>query len=200
MKNVKSTLGSKYLVDWESEHGKQLLDKMFYTDQEKAFIIGREILYASSHRIYIKMVLATSALTGAYYSAYALDQFTPIGRMFKVWARGVLYGGVALLFLGTYSLLMNVYHQWMTFRTDYKLARLRPYYAQGGVDYYNKVLARNIIMRDMLGKEGRDFYMADGNVIGFFQTKLTSHRDNMLKYVKMWEDGELTEQELKEEQ
>ena len=64
---------------------------------------------------------------------------------------------------------------------DKAAAGVSPEYSQGGVEYYNKILQRNVAIREFQGETGRSLYTGKGDVIqGIIRVKspnITDRRD-----------------------
>lgn len=46
---------------------------------------------------------------------------------------------------------------------DERAANVSPSYAEGGLEFYEKILQRNTALRQLMGKEGEDLYTVFGN-------------------------------------
>jgi len=53
--------------------------------------------------------------------------------------------------------------------SDEKSAGYGPDFAEGGIEYYDKMLARNVALRELLGKDGEKRFTAKGNIRTSFQ-------------------------------
>ena len=66
----------------------------------------------------------------------------------------------------------DTYNRRVDKELDSRAASVSPEYSQGGAEYYNKILQRNIALRHFQGDQGRSMYTAHGEVIqGVFRVK-----------------------------
>ena len=75
----------------------------------------------------------------------------------------------------------DAYNRHMEKALDKAAAGISPDYSEGGVEYYNKILQRNIAIRDFQGEAGRSLSTGKGDVIqGIIRVKtpnITDRRD-----------------------
>ncbi|KAJ8350698.1 hypothetical protein SKAU_G00258280 [Synaphobranchus kaupii] len=78
--------------------------------------------------------------------------------------RGVV--NVVALGLGAVSYLLtaDAVNQWLDFSSDRKAARISRDYAEGGVEFYDKILTRNKTLRTLMGQKGEEMYAPSGNL------------------------------------
>lgn len=89
-----------------------------------------------------------------------------------------------LLFKDTCTLLLED-------RVERNVAALGEEYVQGGVEYYEKILKRNIALRTLLGSQGEKRFTACGNDNTLFRTRTlpnTMRYDNMKKALQKVEN------------
>ena len=65
----------------------------------------------------------------------------------------------------SYFITKDAYNRYIEKELDARAAGISPDYAEGGVEYYNKLLQRNIALRELLGEEGRSQYTMRGDII-----------------------------------
>ena len=74
-------------------------------------------------------------------------------------------------------------------KVDKKVASLGQEYSQGGVEYYTKLLRRNVILRSMMGSSGENLFTKFGNDKTYIRRKhvqTTTRRDNLEKYLEQF--------------
>ena len=68
--------------------------------------------------------------------------------------------------------------------TDERVTLLGDEYAKGGVEFYTKILQRNVALRSILDDEGAKLFTAFGNDHTFFRTRhvpYTVRRDSAIR-------------------
>lgn len=177
-------------VDWNSEAAGQLLDSMVFSEKAKLFSIAREVSYLDSQECLWDMFLRVGAASGAYafgtfaYTALNLEQYILGFRL------GV-FGAIGLVFLGIFVFARDAYHCSLDNKVDRKVAKMRRRYAEGGVEYYTKLLQRNKALREILGYDGRLRFTAYGNEFTPLRTKavkLSTRLQNVSKRLEAYGD------------
>lgn len=74
-------------------------------------------------------------------------------------------------------------------KADRNAATVSKDYAKGGVEFYDKILSRNRILRALMGKEGTKIYAPSGNIFPrhWFRIKYTRYtyrRDLIVNILK----------------
>jgi len=180
-------------VDWNSSAGKELQSALVLSDKAKAFVIAREIFHAKSLTVHIDALLQLSCLLSAYYSGIWLNNSLLLTLRLKPWARFIAFSMIGVVWLAFYIMISDGSHCWYDNRVDRVAAKLRKIYAEGGVEYYEKVLQRNCALRTLLGSKGAKQFTRYGNVVSLWRNRsvqLTSRRDNVLKFLAEYEHEE----------
>ena len=177
-------------LDWDSPAGQELVDSLQLSDQAKAFVIAREIYHINSYYLHVDYLIRSLLCTAAYCTANVVERKLNSVHRLKLWASVSIYLFVAgvtfLLFLAVDDSRVC----WLENSADRRAAKLNKYYATGGVEYYNKALARNKALRKLMGSNGLLKYTAFGNDVSYVRQKhvlLTTRRDNLVKYSKQYE-------------
>lgn len=99
----------------------------------------------------------------AYYSVtnYFNLKFNLYARPLAL--RLVLYTLTGSLVLGQYFLLKDFTQMYFEQKVDQELKEKNRIFAEGGKEMYGKLMARNVALRMLLGKEGEKAYSALGN-------------------------------------
>ena len=69
------------------------------------------------------------------------------------------------MLLCSYFLLKDGYNRYIDKELDRRAANIKPDYAAGGVEYYDKLMRRNVALRDLQGEKGRSLYTGKGEFI-----------------------------------
>ena len=59
----------------------------------------------------------------------------------------------------------DAYNRRVDKELDSRAAGVSPEYSQGGAEYYNQILQRNIALRHFQGDQGRKMYNAHGEIV-----------------------------------
>ena len=169
-------------VDWYSEGGQQLMASMLLSDQAKRFAIARELEYTKTNALLMRLVLQSCCFGGAYFAGFAGNVVFDLRRRLKGWARVALYGIIGGVALGFYISLHDVYMCHRDNKADRNAAKLGQDFAEGGLEYYNKMLQRRQALRILLGPDGPSMYTQYGNEVYGVRTphvQCSQRRDNV---------------------
>ena len=173
-------------VDWNSESGKQLANALLLSEDAKAFAVAREVQYAANYHVWVELALRSFFMCFAYMTGFQMNNHLNMQGRLKWWARGMVYTTVAASYGFLYLILSDTYTCSRDLRADRLAAKMGKNYAQGGVEYYVKILQRNQMLRRLLGSEGSNHYTLYGNVVSVYRfpkVDLTTRRDNLIAFV-----------------
>ncbi|XP_053545774.1 transmembrane protein 177 [Bombina bombina] len=150
-------------VDWNSEHGTYLQQALHFSVEAQKFSLAREVVHAQSNSPVIQAFVAPSCFTGVCLSGVAIKQILGLysGPMIL---RGLLNIGLAVIGLAGYFLSYDAVSQWLDYQSDKKVASISKAYAHGGLEFYDKILARNRTLRYLMGEQGEKVYAPSGNL------------------------------------
>ena len=171
-------------VDWTSENGKRLVNALLLSENAKKFAFARQVFYVDSS--YVQMDVALRLLCGlcAYTLGFNLNRKLNLKSSLKRWARGSIYSLIGSAWFLMYIVLKDMYTCYQDNTADRQAANLGRDYAEGGVEYYSKVLSRNQSIRELMGTEGPFYYTKFGNNVATLRTKtvqLSTRRDNLIR-------------------
>lgn len=167
-------------IDWSSPAGRQLVDAMVLSERARQYAIARELFYLRTYHAHIQGLLVGVSFFMAYWMGAAANALYGLRRRLPTGSRVVVYsffGGIGATF---YCFASDSYTSYRDRKVDRKAAELGLEYAQGGVEFYNKLLQRNMALRVLMGPDGGKRYTAYGNDIHFWRSPnmpLTSRRD-----------------------
>jgi len=182
----------QHSVDWNSERGEALLKAIVLSDRAKGFAIAREINYARSYHLHVETFLRSLFCVLAYSCGSIMNRLLKFNQRLRPWARFSTYSFIGAFWFLLYVVSADTYHCFRDNSADRKAAALNRLYAEGGVEYYTKLLARNQAIRTMMGSEGPKKYTAYGNVVSTWRrdhVQLTTRRDNVQSSLQKFENS-----------
>lgn len=175
-------------VDWESDTGSALRDSLVFSPEAQKFAIAREVARLNSGGPVVNAAVAPVCLGGVWVYSAVLKQ------AFGLHAGPALFRGVVnILAVGlgavSYLLTSDSVGQWIDYSSDRRAAGLSRDYAKGGVEFYDKILSRNKMLRSLMGQKGEEMYAPSGNLfpanlLQMKHTAYTSRRDGILALLK----------------
>ncbi|XP_025059096.1 transmembrane protein 177 isoform X2 [Alligator sinensis] len=181
-------------VDWESKEGHALKDALTFSLEAQKFAISREVMYLQSNSPIIKAAVAPIFLAGTFISAVAIKQH--LGLYSSPLALRVVFNLIfAMIGFFCYHCASDSVSRSLDYRADRKAAAISKDYARGGVEFYDKILSRNRILRALMGKQGQRMYAPSGNLFpgslfGLKHTPYTSRRDLIVNILNMSQELE----------
>lgn len=176
------------LVDWRSETGSALKEVLVFSVDAQKFAIAREVAHLQSGGPIMSAAVAPFCLGGVWVYSVALKQVfrlhggpAPLRGAVNVFALGI--GAIS------YFLTSDAVNQWLDYKSDRRAAAVSRDYARGGVEFYDKILSRNRLLRSQMGEKGEEMYAPSGNlfpahILQLKRTPYTSRRDQILALLK----------------
>lgn len=149
-------------LDLTSEYGSKLGEALILSDKVKEFAICREILMTQNNKV---MIESTYPFIAVFF-VYNLSQY--LNRRLNLYAapqslRGIFYSIIGLFGMGSYFLFKDMTEVHYEAQVDKKLCELGPDYIEAGLIFYEKLLQRNVALRELMGNEGKSKYTKLGN-------------------------------------
>ncbi|XP_053983703.1 transmembrane protein 177 [Hylaeus volcanicus] len=168
-------------IPWHQQEAKDFLESLVLSENAKKFALAREILKLRDNSIemdtlrYLSHFLLLFFIYNTFHKGMKLSE-RKIAR-FMI-ASAACVGGIAS-FIGLYNSNQNA----RDIKVDTKLSILGPEYIEGGKEFYEKLLKRNIALRTLLGENGKKLFTTNGNEIYFlWPNRLSIHnRKNFLE-------------------
>ncbi|NXS06467.1 TM177 protein, partial [Neodrepanis coruscans] len=163
-------------VDWESSEGVALREALTFSLQAQKFAIAREVVYLQSSSPLATAAVAPACLAGTFLC----------GRVMKV-LLGLSSGPLILRSICNivsaaggllcYCVSSDAMTHHLDCKADRKAATVSTDYARGGVEFYDKILSRNRVLRGLMGKQGMKMYAPSGNLFPrhWFRIKYTPY-------------------------
>ncbi|KAL3831670.1 hypothetical protein ACJMK2_023393 [Sinanodonta woodiana] len=184
--------------DWNTQLGQELLQNCILSRNAKKFGIAREMMYVKSWSVHIEAVNQSFSSLGFFWTVNFLNGRFMLARHTKPWFRVIVYSLCGILWSTVYFLIKDRYNWYLDQQVDRKAAEISKELAEGGVEFYDKILKRNVCMRQMLGPEFERKYTARGNeVIGTFRNRhlpLYDRKVFVSQILKSMEEEELKKQ------
>ncbi|NXS90960.1 TM177 protein, partial [Jacana jacana] len=163
-------------VDWESNEGVALKEALTFSLAAQKFAIAREIVYLQNNSPLARAVVAPSCLAGTFLCGTAIKLLLGLSPGYMVLRRlsnFITAAGGLMCYYVSYDAL--TYH--LDCKADRKAATVSKDYARGGVEFYDKILSRNRILRGLMGKRGIKMYCPSGNLFPryWFRIKYTPY-------------------------
>ncbi|XP_033762786.1 transmembrane protein 177-like [Pecten maximus] len=205
-------------VDVNSEEGIALKKSLILTDEERKFVLMRELLSCQNNPdnmiAALRIVTATTFLGLTYYARELMIQNvgmrfsalakTDLHEISKIFARGPLYVFILGTGLVTYFSLLFLYKNRLEKQSDRTVASMDKSYAEAGRDYYQRIIARNQVCRNILGtKDGDYLFTAKGDTRPWFfsqETPVTERLVIMESYLSKYAEGNDKSQVRSEDQ
>ncbi|CAH1959440.1 unnamed protein product [Acanthoscelides obtectus] len=157
-------------IIWDKEEAQQLLDSLVMSENGQLYAMAKEILYRQSPKPLLDMCFATMSIIGLYGTSRHLNtKFDLYSRPIQL--RLAMYYFVAMFMYGVYIMSKDTTQIFAEERIDKKLKQIDPRFAEGGAEYYRKVLQRNIALRTLMGSEGERRFSITGNENTFLRTR-----------------------------
>jgi len=147
-----------------SETGKSFAASLVMSDDAKKFALAREIERTKMQPFIFHGTLSTCFILLNYNFARIINKRLELFSrppMFRMY----LYLGLPPTMILSYFLLKDGYNRYIDKELDRRTAGLSPEYAKAGVEYYDKLLTRNVALRELQGEAGKSVYTGKGDVI-----------------------------------
>ena len=180
-------------VDWNSGAGKDLRDSLILSPNGKLFGVAREICYVSRNHVAIQGAATGLACFTAYWIGFALNNLYSLRTRMKMWGRFGLYGVIGISVYYLHLFCMDAILVRRDLKTDKNVSKLGVEYAEGGLEYYEKLLQRNKALRQLMGAAGEKAYTMYGNKMVTLReggAPITVRRDRMVENLKQYKSRE----------
>ncbi|XP_025836713.1 transmembrane protein 177 [Agrilus planipennis] len=149
-------------VPWELDDGKLLYKSLFLSENAQIYAMAREIEMCRTLKFPIDSLLMVSASLAAYGLGNTLNvKYNMYAKPRAI--RVIMYGLIGAFMFLTYCFIKDAVQLHFERKIDEYLKNKNDIFKEGGKEYYEKVLMRNIALRGLLGSEGTSLYTALGN-------------------------------------
>ncbi|NWS70787.1 TM177 protein, partial [Crotophaga sulcirostris] len=163
-------------VDWESNEGVALKEALTFSLEAQKFAIAREVVYLWNGSPLASAVVAPGCLAGTFLFGRGIKLLLGLSSgpviLRSLCNLVTATGGLMFYFISSDAM---TYH--LDCKADRKAATVSKDYARGGVEFYDKILSRNKILRGLMGKQGPKMYAPSGNLFPryWFRIKYTPY-------------------------
>lgn len=157
-------------LEWNSEQGQKLLNSMILSENAQIYAMASEIKMRQSWKFAFDVIFATSSASLVYGVSNQLNIKTNLYSKPRS-VRLVMYALVTTFFTTTYFMLKDTATIYLEKKIDEDLINKNPIFLEGGRDFYSKIIERNKILREIMGKSGQKLYTALGNENTYLRTK-----------------------------
>ncbi|KAM5153125.1 transmembrane protein 177 [Mantella aurantiaca] len=170
-------------VDWGGDAGKRLREALTFSPDAQKFSLAREAAHGRGGGPLLQAAVAPACLAAVCVAGVGLKQMLGLYAGPAV-LRGVFNLLAAALGVAGCVFCHDAVSHWEDYRADRKVAAVSESYARGGLEFYEKILARNRVLRGMMGERGEAMYAPSGNVFPRQRLRLkhapyTSRRDRI---------------------
>jgi len=170
-------------VEWGSEGGQLLQDSLVLSENAQKFGIAREYCMSDSHYVYVKGLLPAGGIMSYFMlSRTANDMLYGLykPRSFRI----LIYSGIGLFSYGLWAVSMDILTKYYENAADKRAGSISLDYARGGVEFYSKILQRNMGLRHVMGTTGEKHYTFFGNDVEYIRERhvpFTKRKSNLEK-------------------
>jgi len=164
----------------DSEAAKSFCSSMILSEEAKKFSIAREI-----ERLRVQPFLMHGSVSFCFI-LLTYNIARAINKKFNMFKKPPLVRGIAYLSILpsmtlAYLLTKDAANRMFDIELDRRAAQISPAYAAGGVEYYEKVMQRNIALRELDRENGSSMYTRKGEVVDgvvrFKKASLTARKE-----------------------
>ncbi|CAG0896034.1 unnamed protein product [Darwinula stevensoni] len=157
-------------VAWETASGAALRSSLILSTAAQHYAIATQIYHATTHHVWQRISLTTTITLLAYTVLYRLNNRLALHarkRSVRFTFYSLVIGMAALMWLFL-SDALRVHHER---GADDFACSMGEDYIRGGIEYYEKLLQRNLALRELMGKEGEHKFSGKGNPRELFRFK-----------------------------
>ncbi|XP_046388564.1 transmembrane protein 177 [Ischnura elegans] len=163
-------LVNQHLVPWTTPEGKAFEEAVVLSPAAQKYAMACQVSLCQSPFVFLLGLYPMLTTFFAYATASSLNtRFQLHSRRFYI--RGTMYSIIGLFAFGLWALANDFTTSRFEMKADLDACAVSPEYARGGEEFYKKILARNIALRQMMGPEGEKVFTAYGNDQVFFRQK-----------------------------
>lgn len=150
------------VVPWGTPEADRFLKSIVLSEKAQLYAMAREIKMADSPKFLLDSLYVSFPIA-MYYGA--TSQLNTKYNLFSK-ARGmrvIIYALFGAFTAGYYFFLKDFTQAYYERAVDRQLKEISPIFAEGGREFYSKLMSRNIALRSLLGKRGESCFTSLGN-------------------------------------
>lgn len=157
-------------VAWSTKEGQQFLHSLILSEAAQKFAIGCEVAYVRTPYVYCNTFYPFTALFFVYATIQHLKRKLHLEKQPQAF-RGMVYILLSIFGVGLWAVLKDVTTTHYEKKCDEEVSSLSEVYAKGGLEFYSKILQRNIALRSLMNEKGKKLYSVSGNRLYFIRQK-----------------------------
>lgn len=168
------------------------MESLIFSEPAKKYSIARELILTDNLRILIKSVTVPITSLPIYALGYSIINRLPTNSFkIRVMAFFLLCNVGICIFLLIRTIIENSFQH----NADKKVCDLGEEYIRGGIEYYDKLIQRNLVLRNII-PNGNNIYSEKGNelsIISIFSELSLTYRKKYLESRLEMHTNELNE-------
>lgn len=176
------------------ESGKKFTESLVLSESAKKYSIAHELILSDNFQILFKSISFPVTLIPMYALGHTVMSSLPVNRFkIRVLAFFLLCNLGIFVWLFAHTVVNNFYLS----KADEKVCDIGLEYIHGGIEYYEKLIQRNLILRNII-PDGKNLYSEQGNKLAFISvfselplTYRKKYLENKLKIYTNEKDGTL---------
>jgi len=148
----------------ESEAASSFCSSMILSRNAKKFSIARELERTRLQPFMTQGMFSFTFILLTYNTARIINKKLGLFRRPPL-IRGIAYLGLLPTMVISYLVVKDAYSRYIDKELDRRAAGVNPEFAAGGVEYYNKLLQRNMALRELEGDGGKARYTGNGEMM-----------------------------------
>jgi len=151
------------LINDKSEPGQKFMESLILSEPAKKFSIARELILTDNFRVFIKSISLSMTLLPMYAIGSHLMDLLPANPI-KI--RALAFFLLCNVGVFVWLLVRTAIENFYQIDADKIVGNINQEYARGGVEFYEKLIQRNLALRSII-PGGEMIYSEQGNQLGF---------------------------------
>lgn len=163
--------------DRKNPNVNDFLESLILSEKAKKFAIARELFHTDTYRVFIvSLAMFMAPLAALAMSRYLISSRAALKTNIK--RRLPLYATVGFLSIANYCFISDMINRSFIFEADKRAISVSEEYKQGGIEYLNKLLDRNIAMKNLFD-DAKDSFNDEGEPIQIYRKKYPSIKERI---------------------
>lgn len=146
----------------KTESGQMFMESLIFSESAKKYSIARELILTDNLQILFKSVSLPLTLIPMYALGYILISSLPV-KPLKIRALAFFLLCNAGIFI--WLLVRTAIENYYQYDADKNVCNISAEYILGGIEYYEKLIKRNLALRNIL-PDAKNIYSEQGNKLG----------------------------------
>jgi len=170
IEDTTTTTGSVELQEYirlmkeDPESGKKFTESLVLSEPAKKYSIAHALVLTDNFQILFKSISFPITLIPMYALGHTVISSLPVNQ-FKI--RMLAFFLLCNLGIFVWLLARTVINSFYLSEADRKVCDIGLEYIHGGIEYYEKLIQRNLILRNII-PDGKKLYSEQGNKLAFF--------------------------------